>query len=254
MSPRCAANSSLPPEGLQRDAALSLVRGVDVLVPRRVVEFLGPRLREDIVVGQLAEVELRAGDPEIAGGRGGDVLDPELGEPLARHPVHRAHHGAVAVRIRQPLVDPDPARQILRGELPGRQGHLPVLPIDGVAINIDVRELVVRPDLLELAVRGEQGPGVPQADILDGRVVLLQILQGQRLVRRELSLLDVVQAVGQARVADVEVDVRLLLDDLVRGHLVPLDQARGTRPRPGTPRPPARRRLPGGGASSGDGS
>ena len=55
---------------------------------------------------------------------------------------------------------------------------------------------------------------------------LSQVLQGQRLVRRELPLLDVVQAIGQARVADVEVDVRLLLDDLVRRHLVPLNHAR----------------------------
>jgi hypothetical protein len=82
----------------KRDSALSFVGGVDVLVSRRVVEFLGPSLREDIVRGQLAEVELRAGDPEVAGGHRGDVLDPEFGEPLARHPVHRTHHGAVEAR------------------------------------------------------------------------------------------------------------------------------------------------------------
>jgi len=207
MSPRCAANTVLRQGGPQRDPALPLVSGVDVLVPRRVVEFLGPGLHEDIVRGQFAEVELRAGDPEIGGGRRGDVLDPELGEPLARHPVHRTHHRAVAVRIRQPLVDPDPARQILRGELPRGQGHLPVLPVDAVPIDIDIRELVIRPDLLELAVGGEQGPGVPQADILEGRLVLAQVLKGQRLFGRELPLLDVVQAVGEAGVADVEVDV-----------------------------------------------
>ena len=174
--PQVRREQQLPPERSHRNAALPRVRGIDVLVPRRVVEFFGPRSREDIIVGQLAEVEFRAGDPKIAGGHGRDVFDPELGEPLARHSVHRAHHGAVAVRIRQPLVDPDPARQVLRGKLSGRQGHLPILPIDGIAINIDVRKLVVRPDLLELAIRGEQGSGVPQADILDGRVVPLQIL------------------------------------------------------------------------------
>src|SRR4029434_7041963 len=67
------------------------VSRVDVLVPRRVVEFLGAGFHEDIVRRQFAKVELRAGDPEIAGGHGGNVLDPELGEPLARYPIHRAH-------------------------------------------------------------------------------------------------------------------------------------------------------------------
>ena len=130
------------------------------------------------------------------------------------------------MRICQPFVDPDPARQILRGELPRRQGHLAVLPVDAVPIDIDIRELVIRPDLLELAVGGEQGPGVPQADIFEGRLVLAQILKRQRLLRRELPLLDVLETIGQASVANVEVDVRLLLDDLVRGHLVPLNPAR----------------------------
>ena len=97
--PQVRREQHLAPEGPQRDTALARVGRVDVLVPRRIVEFLGPRLREDIVSGPFAEVKLRAGDPEIAGGHGGDVLDPELGEPLARHPVHRAHDGAVAVRI-----------------------------------------------------------------------------------------------------------------------------------------------------------
>ncbi len=224
--PEVRREQHLAPEGPERDAPLPLVRGVDVLVPRRVVEFLGPSLHEDIVSGQLAEVELRAGDPEIGGGRWRDVLDPELGEPLARHPVHRPHHGTVAVRIRQPLVDPDPARQILRRELPRRQGHLPVLPVDAVPIDIDIRELVVGPDLLELAVGGEQGPRVPQADILEGRLVLTQVLKRQCLLCRKLPLLDIVQAVGQTGVADVEVDVRLLLVDLVGRHPIALDQAR----------------------------
>ncbi len=46
----------------------------------------------------------------------------------------------------------------------------------------------------------------------------------QRLLGRELPLLDIVQAVGEARVLDVEVDVRLLVDDLVRGYPIPLHQ------------------------------
>src|SRR3989454_4819121 len=53
---------------------------------------------------------------------------------------------------------PDPARQIFRGELSRGQGHLPVLPVDAVPIDINICELVIRPDLLELAVGGEQGP------------------------------------------------------------------------------------------------
>ena len=41
---------------------------------------------------------------------------------------------------------------------------------------------------------------VPQPDVLHGEVVLLQVLRRQILLRRELLLLDLGQAVGEARV------------------------------------------------------
>ena len=57
-------------------------------------------------------------------------------------------------------------------------------------------------------------------------LVLAQVLEGQGLLRRELPLLDVVQAVGEAGVADVEIDVGFLFVDLVGRHAIALEQGR----------------------------
>ena len=136
--------------------ALPAVGRVHVLVAGGVVELLRARADEDVGVRDLAVVDLGPRDRPEAGRRvRRDVLDEEFGEPLGADPVHRPDDHAVAVRVGEVLVDPDPARQVRVRQLPGRQHELAVLPVDQVPVVVDVDELVVGPDLLQLAVGAE---------------------------------------------------------------------------------------------------
>ena len=67
---------------------------------------------------------------------------------------------------------------------------------------------------------------VPQPDVLDGEVVLLEVLCRQVLLRRKLLLLDLGEAVGEARVTDVLLQVGGFGDDLVGNDLEFLDEGR----------------------------
>jgi len=65
---------------------------------------------------------------------------------------------------------------------------------------------------------------IPQADVLDGGVVPLQVLGPQSLLRGELLLLDAVQSVGHPGVLDVLLDVGSLGHHLIRHHPEPLQE------------------------------
>ena len=211
------------PQRPDAHSALARVGRVDVLVARGVVQLRRAHLDEHVRVGELAVVDLRLADLERSGGRGRDVLHEELRQPLPRHPVHRAHHGAVPVRVHEVLVDPDAARKVGVRELADGQHHLPGLPVELVPVVVHVDELVVGADLLELTVRVERGPVLPQADVLDGRVVLPQDGGGEVLLGRERSRLDAVEPVGAVGGGDRPLDVGPLGHDLVGGDPEPLD-------------------------------
>ena len=122
------------------------------------------------------------------------------------------------------FVDPGSGRQRRIGDLPRGEHHLPVFAVDRVAVVVDAGELVVGPHLLELAVGLQERRMVPEPDVLHGQVVLLQVLRRQIILRRELLLLDLGQPVGEARIADVLLQVRRLGNDLVRNDLKFLDE------------------------------
>ena len=223
MEPKRTAKISFLQKG-EGDPSLSLVAGVDVLVAHGVVELRHFGLDEDIFVGVLPEVDLRAGDLEGRRRDGGDVLDEEFREPLGGDAVHGAQDDAVAVGVGEMFVDPGPGRQRRIGDLPRGEHHLPVFAVDRVAVVVDAGELVVGPHLLELAVGLQERRMVPEPDVLHGEVVLLQVLRRQILLRRELLLLDLGQAVGKARIADVLLQVGGFGDDLVGNDLKFLDE------------------------------
>ena len=63
-------------------------------------------------------------------------------------------------------------------ELAGRQHHLLIGTIEHVAIDIHIMERVVGPNLLHLAVGIDQRLPVPQTNVVDGRCIGLERLEG----------------------------------------------------------------------------
>ena len=78
----------------------------DVVVAARVIELGRLRPDEDVVVGQLAEVEARLGDDEIGRGDRRQILHEEHRQAFVRDLVDRAQREAVAVREHQAFVHP----------------------------------------------------------------------------------------------------------------------------------------------------
>ena len=163
-----------------------------------------------------------------------DVLDVELRQPLGGDAVHGSHDRAVPVRVLEVLVDPlevgvpalDVARQVLVRELARRQHHLPVLPVDDVAVVVDVDEPVVGPDLLQLGEGEEQRRVVPEPHVPERRRVAGQVGGGQGLPGREVALLDAVERERLPRQVDVVGDVGALRDQGVRSDAQALHQRR----------------------------
>ena len=123
------------------------------------------------------------------------------------------------MRVREVFVDPDPTREVLVGQFARREHDLTVLAVDHVPVVVHVHEIVVGPDLLELPVGGEQGPVVPEPHVFDRQVVADKVGRSQLPLGGEHLLLDVGQAIGQPREADILRDVRPFHHALVRHNL-----------------------------------
>ncbi len=120
--------------------------------------------------------------------------------------------------VDQLLVDPVPAahRQLLDTDLACREHHLAQRAVEHVAVDVDVRKVVVGADLLELAQRVLQRAPVPQADVLERVLVGGRICRLGARIRRERALRDAVESVRLSRERDVVRDVRRLAHELVR--------------------------------------
>ncbi len=66
--------------------------------------------------------------------------------------------------------------QVILVEFAGGEHYLPVVVVHAVAIDVDVFEAVVQPYFLQLRVGGQQWARIPKADVVDGGLVLLDIL------------------------------------------------------------------------------
>ena len=115
--------------------------------------------------------------------------------------------------------------QVRLGRLARREHHLPVLPVDHVAIVVDRDEVVVGPDFLELAERLQQRLVVPQPHVVDSLAIGRDALTRQLRVARQLPLDHIVHAERLPRRSDVVDDERLLLDLFVRRDDEPLQEA-----------------------------
>ena len=208
----------LAPERADADAARSVVGREDVVLALRVVELLRLRLDEDVVVRQLAEVEARLGHRQVDGGHRRQVADEQRRQAFTRDLVDRAERQAVAVREREVLVDPVAVRQRVGVQLARRQHDLAVLAVDHVAVVVDRDEVVVGPDLLDLAEGVLQRLMIPERHVAQRHRVGVEVAPRQRGVPRELALLDPLERERVARGGDVVDDERRLARLLVRRH------------------------------------
>jgi hypothetical protein len=182
--PREQHPSSNPTHG---HTARALVGRVDVVFPIRIVELRGAPPDDDVGVGLFPVVDARLLDWRPPGRGRRNVQEIEDRQPFAALAGHRAHDHTVAVRERHVAVDPGlgvGGKQ--RGlELARRQHHLLIDAVEPVAIHVHVMKAVIGPDLLQLRIGIHQRLPVPQPDVVDRRLVGLQGLDGEVLLRRE---------------------------------------------------------------------
>src|SRR5262245_6694937 len=112
----------------------------------------------------------------------------------------------------------DPATALagqIRGELPCRQHDLTILAIDPIAINIDLAERVVRSDLLELAEGLAQRAMIPDADVVNCRLILAHLRHVELRFGGVESHIDLIQTVGRSGQHDIVAQKRCLQFELV---------------------------------------
>ncbi|GBD30465.1 hypothetical protein HRbin32_01570 [bacterium HR32] len=209
--PEPGGERQAPEPAVQRDATLSAVAGGDVLVPARVVELRDPGADDGVIAGELSEVDLGPVHPQLGDLRPRrEVPQPQLRQPLLGHAVDGRGHHAVAVRVHQVAVHPGPGLwgQPVQVQLPRGQHQLLLSTTDPVAVDVHVREHVVGAQSLQLPVRFQEGPVVPQADVFQRVPVPRQSCGVQPLRGLEGHSPDAVEAVGPQGGLDVHAQVR----------------------------------------------
>ncbi len=203
-----------PQEPAEHDPAGALVRRDAVRVALRVVELVLPSLHVHVGVRHLAEIDLRPRDLEARRcALHGHVAEEERRQALGREAVDRVHRHAVAVGVDQLLVDPVAAAlgQLVDAQFAGADHDLTHAAVDLVAVDVDVGEVVVGPDLLDLAERVLQRAPVPQADVVERRAVARGVDRLDARLDRKRALRDPVQAERLLRHLNVVRDVRAFL-------------------------------------------
>ena len=177
------------PERAERHPASAVVARVDVVVPGGIVQLGDAARRDDVVRHVLAVVDRRIADRRVAGRHRRQVLYHERRCALLALLRRKAHRETVAMGILQMAVHPGPGTfGKLRRQLARRQHGLAVAVGQGVAIDVDVVELVVEADLLDLAERAQERAVVPEPDVPDGILVVGEIAHLEVLGRRIAAL------------------------------------------------------------------
>src|SRR5207253_3628980 len=101
-------------------------------------------------------------------------------------------------------------------ELSGAELQRLVLGADGVAVDVDVDEVVVGADGLLLLVGVLQGSEVPQPEVVHRHRVRLDLLSAERLVPVEVAHGDTAQGVRLTGPGDLSLDVWQLVRLRVR--------------------------------------
>ncbi len=161
------------------------------------------------------------------------LLSRKSGQAFGGEAVDGIHGDAVAVGVGEALVDPVAAAdgELVDVELAGGEHDLAGGAVDVVAVDVDVGKVVVGADLLNLAEGVLEGAPVPEADVLEGGLVVGGVGGVDGGFGGKLLLVEAVETEGLAGDLDVVGDVRALADELVglddEVGDVPADEAEG---------------------------
>ncbi len=89
-------------------------------------------------------------------------------------------------------------RKLVDDHLPCGQHDLAVGVVDHVAIHIHVVKIIIKPDSLNLPVGLQQRTFIPDPDVLDGNIMVADILCAQLFIDLKIDLFDIVQTIGLA--------------------------------------------------------
>jgi hypothetical protein len=205
-------------EASEADASCALVGGEIVALALGVVELLLMGVDIDVRVGQLAEVDFRASD--VDGGRGGldgHVAEEEEREAFGGEAVDGIHGDAVAVGVGEALVDPVAGAdgELVNVEFASGEHDFAGGAVDVVAVDVDVGKIVVGADFLNLAERVLKGVPIPEADVMEGGLVIggVGCLDGG--FGGKFLLMEAVETEGGAGFGDVVSDEGLFADELI---------------------------------------
>src|SRR5262249_29725034 len=111
--------------------------------------------------------------------------------------------------------------QLARGE-----HHRLIGAVEPVAVDVDVVEAIIGPDLLYLAVGVHQRLPVPQTNVVDGRAIGVEGLRVEALLDREWLHRDLMKVIGLLRERDVVLQIWRSQQQLVWLHVTALKHRR----------------------------
>ncbi len=137
-----------------RKAARALIRRILVLVARWIIELFTCRVNKYRILGPLAKVDFRPGEPKARRfDLWGSVLDEQDGQAVGSNLVDLCYDYAKAVGVNEAGIDPALARlggQLGNVDFARRKQDLLNLAIDEIAFDISVGESVVGAQRLNL--------------------------------------------------------------------------------------------------------
>ena len=140
------------------------------------------------------------------------VAQNKSGQPFRSESIDWVHSDAVTVGVDQLFVDPVAAalRELVDVQLARGQHNLASGAVDCIAINVDVRKIVVGADFLDLTKRVLQRAPVPQPDVLQRSLIVRRVGGLDGRLCGKFALQDPVQPVRLPSKFDVVGDVGLL--------------------------------------------
>jgi hypothetical protein len=184
-------DDELAPEAGKGNSTVSIINRLGIHLALRKIEFLfgGPHI--DPVPRQGTVIDPTVSHGEVALGLDRNIMRPKYRISPAVHFIDQDGDSAVAVSIFEREIHPDLRliREFLDVELTGGDQNLPLGGIDDVAIDVDTSKSLVRPQTLDLLELGLERSPIPDARVLQGWSILVQILAGERRGRDREFLL-----------------------------------------------------------------